>query len=101
MIDQDKQARMEVARGAQAGELLDNPLIVEALDAYENEIVQLWKTSPLRDVEGREKLRQMLDAATKFRAYMMTTVETGKLAKAQIRDAVRKPGPLAGLFSTR
>lgn len=90
--------RKEVQRGADAQALLDNPLMLEAIQAYEDEITNLWKTSPLRDVEGREKLRLMLEASSKFRAYMVTTVETGKLATAQIKTATQQPGLLRRAF---
>lgn len=94
MTDQEAQLRREVQRGANAQALIDNPLMIEALDAYENEIVNQWKTSPLRDADGREKLRLMLDAATKFRAYLLTTADTGKLASATIQE---KRDPLTRL----
>jgi hypothetical protein len=86
--------RTEVRRGADAQALLDNPLFVEALTAYEEEITQAWKQSLLRDVEGREKLRLMLEAANKVKAYLQTTADTGKLATAQIQDSMSKPGIL-------
>jgi len=70
----------EVKRGARAQEILDNPIFQEALDAYETEILKQWKSSPLRDVEGREMLRLMLEAHQIFKQYIVTTMETGKLA---------------------
>lgn len=68
-------------RANRAAELLDNPILSEALQAYETEITEAWKNSPLRDAEGREKLRQMLEAHRKFTTFLVNTMESGKLAR--------------------
>jgi hypothetical protein len=74
-------ARVEMQRGADADAALANPLIAEALSAWESEITRSWQTSPLRDVEGRERLRLMLEASKSFRAYLLQTMQTGQLAR--------------------
>lgn len=74
----------EIDRERQARELLEHPLLAEALDTYEREITETWKTSPLRDAEGREKLHQMLTAATRFRAFLTQTIQTGQMARIQL-----------------
>lgn len=73
----------EVLRGNHAQDALNNPLIQEALSHYESELIEAWKTSPLKDVDGREKLRLMLAAHQAFRSYLETTLQTGKLAQVQ------------------
>ena len=72
-----------LARAAQAKDALENPLIAEALDAWDKEITEAWKNSPLRDAEGREKLRLMLEASKTFKAHLTKTMETGKLIRAR------------------
>jgi hypothetical protein len=74
-------AHVEMQRGADADAALANPLIAEALSAWETEITRTWQTSPLRDVEGRERLRLMLEASKSFRAYLLQTMQTGQLAR--------------------
>lgn len=76
----------EVHRATLARQALENPIVSEALDTYEQRITELWKTSPLRDVEGREKLRQQMEAAKAFRMFLETTLESGKVAAEQIRQ---------------
>ena len=76
----------ELTRAAHATALQENPLLNEALAAYELEITEQWKKSPLRDVEGREKLRLMLEAARSFQAYLQSTVEAGKLVKVKTSE---------------
>lgn len=76
--------RQSLNRAAKAQEALENPLIAEALTAWELEITEAWKTSPLRDAEGREKLRLLLEAAQAFRLHLTNVMETGKLLKAPL-----------------
>ena len=90
--------RAEIARGQHAAEALDNPIVIEALDAWELEITEAWKSSPLRDAEGRERLRLMLEAARTFRAYMARTLETGKLAEIQVQQARTMADRVRGAF---
>lgn len=79
-------AHVELERASHAQAALDNPLIAEALAAWEQEIVDTWKASPLRDAEGREKLRLMLDACQKFKEHMNRTIETGQLQRLQMQQ---------------
>ena len=85
-------AQTEIARAQQAQAALDNPLIAEALLAWETEITRTWADSPLRDAEGREALRRMLEASRQFKRFLTATMETGKLAqvKAQQDSVVRR-----------
>ncbi len=84
----------EILRANHAQDALNNPLLTEALSHYETELVEAWKKSPLRDAEGREKLRLMLAAHQAFKQYLLTTLETGKLAKVQTSN-----GPMTRLAS--
>jgi hypothetical protein len=79
-------AHVELERGSHAAAALENPLIAEALAAWETEITESWKTSPLRDVEGREKMRLMLEAAQVFRRHLLRTMETGQLQRVQMQQ---------------
>lgn len=76
--------RTELARAADAEAAKTNPLITEALAAWETEITEAWKASPLRDVDGRERLRLMLEAARTFSSYLQSTIDTGMLQRVQI-----------------
>lgn len=77
-------ARVELERAARAREALENPLIAEALSAWELEITEAWKTSPLRDAEGRERLRQLLEASKTFKRHLTSIMETGELRKVEM-----------------
>lgn len=78
MTDEDLLIRAQRAR-----EVLENPLLAEALAHYEQEVTAQWKASPLRDEAGQLKLRLMLAAHEHFRTYLETTMAAGKLARVK------------------
>lgn len=70
----------EVLRGEQAAHLLNHPLLIEARQTIESELMHAWQTSPARDVEGRETLWLSLKLMGQVFGHIQTTLETGKLA---------------------
>ncbi len=86
-------AHVEIQRGASAQAALDNPLIAEALSAWETEITRTWSQSPLRDVEGRERLRLMLEASKAFKSYLLQTMDTGRLARETMHAEMKMRQP--------
>lgn len=82
--------REALARADDADALLQHPLIAEALNHYESELVSAWRNSKARAHQEREELHRMLQAQAHFRAYLTQVLVTGKL----IRAKVRKPGPM-------
>ena len=80
----------EDARGAKAREILEEPLVVEAFGKVEAEILSAWEDSPARDVEGREKLYQMLMLTRKVKRHFESVVLTGEMARRTLADAIRK-----------
>lgn len=66
--------------GAKAREVLENDAFIGAFEQIEQEIVEQWKTAPLRDTAGREKLHQFLTMLNKVKTCLTATMETGKLA---------------------
>lgn len=79
-----------LARADTADALLQHPLIAEALNHYEQELVSVWKNSKARAHQEREELHRMLQAQAHFRAYLTQVLVTGKL----IRAKVRRPSPM-------
>ena len=69
----------QIERGRQAQEILEHPLVVEFFEAAEKELWEQFKTSPLRDEEGREKIRLLSECMTKFRLALESHVTTGKM----------------------
>ncbi len=72
-------AEESILRGRRAQQLLDDPLIAEAFEAMEADLVAAWRAAPVRDVEGREHLWLMLRASEKLRGIFVGYVEAGKV----------------------
>jgi hypothetical protein len=82
MNEYDLQRR--VWEGQKASEVLDNEQYKLAYETVEQELLEKWKSSPVRDAEGREKLFLMLTMLSKVQQAMNSVLETGKVAKADL-----------------
>lgn len=72
-------------QGDQAKLILENEAFIAAFDAIEKDVIDQWMNSPARDEAGREKLWTYLQMLRKLKAQLTTTLETGKLAKLELR----------------
>lgn len=70
--------------GDRAREVLENEQFNLAFDAIQAEIVEQWKQAPARDHTGREALWTMLKLSERLKLALTSTLETGKLAKAEL-----------------
>jgi hypothetical protein len=87
-ISQEEESRLhtEVSRGDRAKALLENPLLVEAFKAVEEDLMNRWRVGPSRDAEAREKIwisTCLLDA---LKREIEDHITTGTLAKAQLEN---------------
>lgn len=96
MSDLDK--RLEAGRGDRAQELLRDDVLLGALDAIEKECVEAWEQCPARDAEGKEMAWQLFKTSKKFRSLLTGYVETGKLARENLKAYERKEGRLRQLL---
>lgn len=80
----DDKTEFEIARGERAQQVLREPLLQEAFETIEKELTEQWQTSPVRDVEGREKLYLTLLCLRKVQRHLESVVETGKVAQATL-----------------
>lgn len=76
----------ERIRGERARQLIEDPMIVEALDMIERETIAKWEQTPARDTEGRERLWMFYVVAKKFRNTLQETMDTGKMAAIQLGE---------------
>lgn len=72
---------LEIIRGEQAARLLADPMLAEAFEAVEQELMGLWKDSPARDLEGRESLWLQLKMLHRVRIQLEKTLDSGKVAR--------------------
>jgi len=88
----------DIERGRQAAELLAHPLLAEALDAIDAEVVHQWEQCPARDMEGKEALWQLMKTGKKFRSLLNGYIQSGKLAAENIRRMDEHKQGLKGLL---
>lgn len=74
----------DMFRAARAKEVLENEEFASAMGEIRKELTEQWMQSPARDQDGREKLWLMLKMADKLEATLRKTIDTGKLAKAEL-----------------
>lgn len=68
-----------LARGEQARQLLENPLLIEAFEAIRNGLRHRWETSAPDDEAVRDECWRMLRVVGKVEAVLRSTVTTGTL----------------------
>ena len=96
-MDQDK-LEYERRRAAEAQDLLDNPLLQEALETIRASVDKEWLDAPARDTEGRERLWMMRKLTDKFEAHLTSIVNDGKIASKKLAD-LEKKNPISQLWS--
>lgn len=74
-----------LARADTADAILQHPLIQEALNDYEQRLIEAWRNSKARAHQEREELHRMLQAQAHFRAYLTQVLVTGKMIRAKVR----------------
>lgn len=73
-------------RGTEAQQLLENPVFREAIERMGEQIVEQWKASSPRDVEGARLMLQLAQVSDLFEGILIGFVEAGKGAKKKIED---------------
>lgn len=71
--------------GDRAREVIENEAFIAAFEAIEKEVTEQWMNSPARDEAGREKCWTYLMLLRKVKTHLVSTLETGKLAKLDLQ----------------
>lgn len=79
----------EVQRADMAQMILSSPVMKEALDRIESEILSAWELTGPRDTEAREKAWNFYLAAKKFRSTLTNFIQTGQMARMQLEESKR------------
>ena len=74
----------EQQRGHRAKEILEDEIFTEAIKKVSDELDLEWINSPVRDIEGREKIYMMKRMLNVLLVQLKSVMETGKLATKQI-----------------
>jgi len=76
-----------VARGRLAQQLLDDPTLVAALKAIEDDLGGTWRNSKVGAVEEREAAYRMVYAIEALRAKLRSYVTDGRVIETRNRQA--------------
>ncbi len=80
----DRNPHIDVQRAMQAEELLNNPLLSDALDSMEREYLAAWRASKLPDLEERERLWLAMQVLEQVRNHLRIVLENGVVARREI-----------------
>lgn len=83
--DQELKLAAESGRGAKARSILTDDMFVEAMEVIEKDILDKWKSAPIRDTEGQLALRLKWQCLSELKKHLIDVMTTGKLAEAQLR----------------
>lgn len=74
----------EVARGQEATNLLEHPLMSKAFEDIRKGLMQAWLDSPVRDAEGRESIFYAVKMLDNLKGALKEHITTGKMAAVQL-----------------
>lgn len=72
----------EVMRGERARQILEDPLVVEAVTQIKSQLLEQWRLSPVKDTELRERLWAIYTGMHVFLEAFESHIATGKFALA-------------------
>lgn len=75
----------QVYDGEKAREVLENDVFKAVFADIDKELTEAWKKSPVRDEAGRQSIYLMQTMLYKVENVLIKTLETGKLAKAELQ----------------
>jgi hypothetical protein len=74
----------DLEKGSRADVLIKSQAYQDAYNGVRQAILETWASSPIRDSEGQHELRLMLKLLDDLNGHIVSMVNTGKLAGAQI-----------------
>ena len=70
-------------KAAEADRLWNDDLMVEARAHIRQSIIDRWTSSPMDDIDGRERLRYLLHVHELYDRFFQAAISDGKLAKLE------------------
>lgn len=74
----------EVWNAERARQIIEDPLVKQALDELERSSTDALENCPINDLELRDRLWMLFCTTRRFRRVFLEMMETGKLAKAML-----------------
>lgn len=73
----------QIERGKRLEQILNEPVVIDALEGIEETAVERWKSS--KTPEDRESAHALLQAAAAFKTEVNRIVQNGKMAERQAK----------------
>lgn len=89
-MSEELKLRQQIAEAERARQLLEDPMIVAALDDMRNTVYTNIRTSSFRQKEEREYLYLQLKAIDEFERKFKLRIQNGKLAESRMSELARK-----------
>lgn len=80
----EAQLRKDLTRGDRAKQLMEDPLVQEAINKIEQTLIEAWQNSHANDHEGRNNAYLMQRLLKNFKSEFERAIGTGKVAKKQL-----------------
>lgn len=90
MTDKKQEA---INRAARAKAILDDPLMIEAIEHIESECWRLFKQMAPEDIEGITQVKSMQYMHQKYQAFLRKVLDGGKLATLELEIERKMPRP--------
>ena len=78
--------RRQVERSAHAERLMKDDLLNEAFSEIENEYMEFWRETPVRDQDARERIFHAVNVIGKVKQHLIAVLNDGKVAKKELDD---------------
>ena len=88
--DQEKSARHEMSRGAQAQAVVDNPIYQEAFMLIRADLMSKFEGSTFRQMKVREQIYRELKAVNKMEDIFTQVMQNGKMGESTLATLKRK-----------
>lgn len=89
-MSEELKLRQQMAEAERARQLLEDPMIVAALDDMRNTVYTNIRTSSFRQKEEREYLYLQLKAIDEFERKFKLRIQNGRLAESRLAELGRK-----------
>jgi len=86
----ENRAREElIARGHHAQAILDDPMVNEAFDTLENEIMRVWRMTEAGDIHSRERAWLALQLSERLKQVFIGIVSAGQIARSEVQKLLQ------------
>lgn len=89
-MSEELKLRQQMAEAERARQLLEDPMIVSALDDMRNTVYTNIRTSSFRQKDEREYLYLQLKAIDEFERKFKLRIQNGRLAESRLAELGRK-----------